>query len=165
MKMHTAMYLRSVIFGINDSLVSTVGFLAGISAAGVPRATVILAGIVYALVEAFSMATGDYLSEESAREYVEGAEISARPSLVAALFMFVSSIGAAFVPLAPYLVVEGSSALGISAAVSIFGLFVVGMLGARISRLPMLWRGVRMAVIGGLAIALGVVVGSFAPPL
>ncbi len=65
----TELYLRNIIFGISDSLVSTVGLLAGIDAAGTPRQAILLTGIVYAFVEAFSMAVGSFLSEQSAEEY------------------------------------------------------------------------------------------------
>lgn len=159
----SALYLRTVIFGINDSLVSTVGFLAGISVAGVPRATIVLTGVIYALVEAFSMAMGDFLSEESAEEYMSRANVDDRSPIIAAVLMFLSSVLAALIPLAPYLIFTGSAALLVSALASITGLFIVGALSARFSRLPVVWRGARMALLGGAAIVLGVVVGAFMP--
>lgn len=159
----SALYLRTIIFGINDSLVSTVGFLAGINVAGVPRTTVILTGIIYALVEAFSMAMGDFLSEETAEEYVKHGNIRDRSPAIAAVLMFVSSVLAALVPLMPYLLFTGGEALLVSCAASILGLFIVGAASARFSRLPVLWRGARMALLGGAAIGMGVVVGSFLP--
>lgn len=165
MRSEKAMYLRSLIFGINDSLVSTVGFLAGISIAGVPRPIIILSGLVYALVEAFSMATGNYLSEESSRDYLGESEVRRDPSVVTAIIMFFSSILAAMIPIAPYLILSGVQALAVSAGVSISGLFILGMLSARFSRLPVLSRGARMAIIGGLSIGLGLLVGLFFPEL
>lgn len=157
------MYLRSVIFGINDSLVSTVGFLAGISVAGVPRSTVILTGVVYALVEAFSMATGNYLSEEASQEYIQKADVRSGPSIISGIVMFFSSFLAALIPLAPYLFITGDTALFASAGISILGLFILGGLTAKFSALPMFWRSVRMAAVGGVSIGLGVVIGSFFP--
>ena len=162
---YTAVYLRTIIFGINDSLVSTVGFLAGISVAGVPRATIALTGIIYALVEAFSMATGDFLSEESAEEYESKSDVSDRPSIIAAILMFISCVLAAIIPLVPYLIFSDGTALLVSASASIFSLFIVGVLSARFSRLPSLWRGARMALLGGAAIVMGVAVGMFMPAL
>ncbi|MFA5998308.1 MAG: VIT1/CCC1 transporter family protein [Candidatus Paceibacterota bacterium] len=164
MKTH-ALYLRTIIFGVNDSLVSTVGFLAGISVAGVPRATIALTGIIYALVEAFSMAMGDFVSEESAEEYVSKSSVNNHSSVVAALFMFLASALAALIPLIPYLIFAGGTALLVSASASIIGLFVVGVLSARLSRLPVVWRGARMALLGGAAIVMGVAVGTFMPAL
>lgn len=159
----TALYLRTVVFGINDSLVSTVGFLAGISVAGVPRPTIVLAGIVYALVEAFSMAMGDFLSEESAEEYLRKSDVSERPSVIMAILMFISCVVASFIPLFPYILFEADTALIVSICGSVASLFIVGALSARLSRLPMLWRGTRMAFLGGAAIAMGVGIGMFMP--
>ncbi len=158
-----ALYLRTIVFGINDSLVSTVGFLAGISVAGVPRATIVLTGIIYALVEAFSMAMGDFLSEESAEEYESESDVSERPPAIAGVFMFLSSALAALIPLMPYLIFSGGTALLVSALASISGLFIVGMLSARLSHLPVVWRGARMALLGGAAIVMGVSVGLLMP--
>ncbi|MEK7515334.1 MAG: VIT1/CCC1 transporter family protein [Patescibacteria group bacterium] len=159
----SALYLRTIIFGINDSLVSTVGFLAGISVAGVPRATIALTGIIYAFVEAFSMAMGDFLSEESAEEYVSKSSVNNRHSITAAVFMFISCVIASLIPLIPYIIFASGTALVVSASLSVISLFIVGALSARFSRLPMLWRGTRMAFLGGAAIVVGVAIGTFMP--
>ena len=161
----SALYLRTIIFGINDSLVSTVGFLAGISVAGVSREIIVLTGIVYALVEAFSMAMGDFLSEESAEEYMKKSDVSNRPSIVSAVLMFVSCVLASLIPLIPYIIFASGTALIVSVFLSVFALFIVGVISARFSRLPMLWRGARMALLGGAAIVMGVAIGTFMPIL
>lgn len=159
----SALYLRSIIFGINDSLVSTVGFLAGISVAGVPRATIILTGIIYALVESFSMAMGDFLSEESAEEYISKSDVNDRPSVISAILMFISCVLASLIPLIPYIIFVSNTAFIVSICLSVASLFIVGVISARFSRLPVLWRGVRMASLGGAAIVMGVAIGSFMP--
>ena len=159
----SALYLRTIVFGINDSLVSTVGFLAGISVAGVPKQTIVLTGIVYALVEAFSMAMGDFLSEESAEEYVSHANVNDRPSVISAILMFISCVLASLIPLIPYVILASPAALVVSICLSVLSLFVVGVLSARFSRLPVLWRGMRMALLGGAAIVIGVAIGTFMP--
>jgi VIT1/CCC1 family predicted Fe2+/Mn2+ transporter len=159
----SAIYLRTIVFGINDSLVSTVGFLAGISVAGVPRAIIVLTGIIYTLVEAFSMAMGSFLSEESAEEYIKKANVNDRPSIISAILMFISCVLAALVPLFPYIIFASDAALIVSICSSVAVLFIVGSISARFSRLPALWRGVRMATLGGAAIILGVAIGMFMP--
>lgn len=158
-----ALYLRSIIFGINDSLVSTVGLLAGISVAGVPRATIALTGIVYAFVEGFSMASGDYVSEESAEEYASKSGVSSRPSLISAIIMFFSFVVASLVPLVPYLLFSAGVALVVSVSASVLALFIVGVVSAHFAHLPSVWRGARMALLGGAAIIVGVVIGSLVP--
>jgi VIT1/CCC1 family predicted Fe2+/Mn2+ transporter len=158
-----SLYLRTIIFGIIDSLVSTVGLLAGMDVAGAPHQTLALTGIVYAFVEAFSMAIGNFLSEESSEEYESKAAVSARPSALTAVIMFISFVLAALIPLAPYLIFTTWIALAGSIVVSIIALFIVGVVSARFSKLPPLWRGARMALLGGAAIIMGVVVGSLVP--
>jgi predicted membrane protein (TIGR00267 family) len=159
----SALYLRTIIFGINDSLVSTVGFLAGISVAGVPRPTIALTGIVYALVEAFSMAMGSFLSEESSEEYMSKTIVNNRPSIFSAIFMFISCVLASLIPLVPYIIFESDKALIVSIFLSVVSLFIVGTISAKFSHLPALWRGARMAMLGGAAIVMGVAIGIFMP--
>lgn len=158
-----ALYLRTIIFGVTDSLVSTVGLLAGIGVAGVPQTTIILAGVVYAFVEAFSMAVGNFLSEQSAEEYADKSHVPSGISMIAGVVMFVASVLAAFIPLFPYLLFTSWVAFALSIAVSILTLFVMGIISAHFSQLPILWRGTRMALLGGAAILMGVVVGSILP--
>ena len=158
-----ALYLRTIVFGVTDSLVSTVGLLAGMDVAGATHATLALIGIVYAFVEAFSMAVGNFLSEESAEEYASKADVADGPSIIAGAVMFLTFVFAALIPLVPYLIFSTWHALATSVVVSIIALFIVGMVSARYSHLPMLWRGARMALLGGAAIVMGVVVGSLVP--
>jgi len=60
---------RNFIFGVEDSLVSTVGLLSGIAAADTSRFTIITTGIVLIFVEAFSMGIGSFLSEETSEQF------------------------------------------------------------------------------------------------
>lgn len=58
-----ALYVRTFVFGVEDSLVSTVGLLSGLAIAGAARGTIILSGVTLIFVEAFSMGIGSLLSE------------------------------------------------------------------------------------------------------
>ncbi len=60
--------VREVVFGLEDSLVSTLGAVAGVSIGSGDRGVVILAGLVLVTVEAISMAAGSFLSTESAQQ-------------------------------------------------------------------------------------------------
>src|SRR6185437_11583261 len=134
------LYLRSIIFGITDSLVSTVGLLAGIDVAGAPHQTLVLTGLIYAFVEAFSMAVGDFLSEESVEEYKAQADVGDRQPIISGVVMFVSFVVAAFIPLLPYMFLGDPYALPLSIAVSIIALFIAGSVSARISHLSVFSR-------------------------
>lgn len=155
-----SLIVRNVIFGVEDALVSTVGLLSGIALEGVAHTTVLLTGLVYIFVEGFSMAVGSFLSEESAEEYEAGAKVSNRLPLFGAFAMFVSSVVAGFVPVFPYLILAGPAET-VSIALSILFLGILGFAHARISKLPAWPRVIRMMLLGGGAIVVGVVVGRF----
>lgn len=83
-------YVRNFIFGVEDSLVSTVGLLSGIAIADVGRSTILLTGMVLIFVEAVSMAAGSFLSESSAENYASKHESPLRLSVPASAIMFFS---------------------------------------------------------------------------
>jgi VIT1/CCC1 family predicted Fe2+/Mn2+ transporter len=153
------LFIRNVIFGVCDSLVSTVGLLSGIDIGGTTQKTIILTGLVYTFVEAFSMSIGSFLSEQSVEEYDMKGSVDGKNSLSGGVIMFVSFILASFVPIFPYIVFPIASALWISIAFSIVTLFIVGLLSARVAKIRMAKQGIRMALLGGMAIIIGVIVG------
>lgn len=156
---HFPLYFRNFIFGVEDSLVSTVGLLAGIAIGGVSRETIFLTGAVVILVEAFSMAAGSFLVESSMEEYTHKKDRSERP-IWGGMVMFVSYMFAGFIPLAPYIFfVEDSTALYMSALTSLIALFILGLVGGSLSHVNILRRGVRMMLVGSIAVVAGVVAG------
>ncbi len=155
------LYVRNVVFGIADSLVSTVGLLSGIDVSGTSRHVIILTGVVYAFVEAFSMAVGSFLSEQSAEEYDTRSEVPDGKPFAAGIVMFVSFILASFIPIVPYLFAGLTVALWLSIALSIIALFIVGLVSAKIVKVHVWKHGLKMALLGGAAIVIGVVVGKF----
>ena len=155
------LYLRNVIFGVADSLVSTVGLLSGIDLGGTAVHVVVLTGVVYAFVEAFSMAVGSFLSEQSAEEYEARKEVANGGPLAAAAIMFVTFLLASFIPILPYLIFGPAAALWSSIIFSLAALFVVGAISAKITKVRMLRHAAEMAFLGGAAIVIGAVVAKF----
>ena len=154
-------YLRNFIFGVEDGLVSTVGLLSGIAIAAVPKATIILTGIVLIFVEAFSMGVGTLLSEHTAKEFMKKKELTLKGSFSNSGVMFFSYFIAGFIPLAPYLFFDTIIALKLSVAASLLALFILGATSARLFKINMVKKGLEMLIIGGIAIAIGVIVGRF----
>lgn len=60
--------IREVVFGLEDSFVSTLGTISGVAVGSGDRYIVILTGLVLVVVEATSMAAGSYLSSKAAQE-------------------------------------------------------------------------------------------------
>ncbi len=148
-------FLRTFIFGVEDSLVSTVGLLSGIAVAGVPRTTIILTGMILIFVEAFSMGAGTFLSEHSVED---NKKLSWR-TLGSSAIMFLSYIIAGTVPLLPYVMLDAAAAFPISIIFSLFGLIVLGIAKAKILKQKIRHHAAEIFLIGGMAIAVGVVVG------
>lgn len=153
-------YLRNFIFGVEDSLVSTVGLLSGVAIAGMEPKQIFVTGLILIFVEALSMSAGSFLSESSAEEYVSHSENISNTSYVAAFVMFVSYALSGFVPLLPYVFLPVSSAFPVSVTLSITMLFVLGLIGAHLSKTDYLKSALRMTFIGGGAIIVGILVGS-----
>ena len=61
--------IREVIFGMNDGLVTTIGFLAGVTGSISDSRIILLAGMVEVVAGAFSMSIGGYLATKSQREF------------------------------------------------------------------------------------------------
>ncbi|MBU6370786.1 MAG: VIT1/CCC1 transporter family protein [Patescibacteria group bacterium] len=161
MKSNADIYLRNIIFGVIDSLVSTVGLLAGIDIGGTAPRVIIMTGIVYAFVEAFSMAVGSFLSEESTEEYDARGEVSGARAALSAFVMFVSFVLASCIPILPYVFLAPVAAFWVSIVASVAALFLVGLAAAKVSRVRMLDHAAKMALLGGAAILIGVIVGKF----
>ncbi len=157
-KKERAVFIRNFVFGVEDSLVSTVGLLAGIAAADIERTTVLLTGSVLIMVEALSMGVGSLLSEEQV-EQAGGGESSNRRSIGGAMTMFISYGISGFIPLAPYAFLPTKTALPYSVAASLVALGLLGYVsGKTFSKRP-LRSLIRMVLLGGIAILAGVAVG------
>jgi VIT1/CCC1 family predicted Fe2+/Mn2+ transporter len=152
--------VRNFIFGVEDSLASTVGLLAGITVAGVSQSEVIIAGIVLIFVEAFSMGIGTLLSEHTAAHAAKQSQ-SLSGSLKNGIVMLVSYFFAGFIPLAPYFLLTGGYAIAASVVVSLAALFVLGFGSGCKFKINPVKEGMEMLLIGGLAVLIGVVIGIF----
>ncbi len=58
-------WLRAAVLGANDGIVSVGSLIAGIAAAGKPRADILLASVASLVAGAMSMAAGEYVSVQS----------------------------------------------------------------------------------------------------
>lgn len=154
-----AVYFRNFVFGVEDSLVSTVGLLSGVATAGVETKTIFLTGLILIFVEAFSMGAGSFLSESSTEDFIEKKEMPARKSIPAAAIMFFSYLVSGFIPLFPYLIFRTPTAVLFSIGLSLVFLFILGLVGAEISKTRRVKSALRMALIGGLAIGAGAFLG------
>lgn len=109
------------------------------------------------------MSAGTLLSESSAEGYATGRDALTLNDFIAALIMFVSYFLSGFLALFPYLLWPVETALKISIFVSVAALFSLGITSATLSGTHLLKSGIRMVIIGGLAIVVGAFAGSLVP--
>lgn len=153
-------YLRSVMFGLQDGLVSTTGVVVGISAGVSDQSIIILASFVAISVEASSMAAGEYSSEKAVHE-LAGKKRHRDDLIIGAILMFLSYFGAGLIPITPFLIMSPSSARITSITVALLSLFLIGFVKGRIVKTAKFRSAIEMLIIGGLATIVGLLVGNF----
>ena len=67
-------FLRDMVFGANDGVVTAIGFLVGIAGSVTEQRIVVIAGILTIIAGAASMALGNYLAVKSQREHYNAME-------------------------------------------------------------------------------------------
>ena len=158
--------VREIIFGLEDSLVSTMGAVTGIAIGTGNRTVVILSGIVILAVEATSMAAGSFLSTES-EELLENktSKTAHKQSLKASVTMFVSYISGGILPLVPYFLLPTNQAVVPSIVLTVLALALVGLWAGKITgRSP--WKAaLEMVGVSLLAAAIGYCIGWAIPNL
>ena len=64
-------FIREIVFGVEDGMISTLGVLVGIAIGTNSHFVIILSGFVIIIVESISMGVGSYLSSKSVKEVAE----------------------------------------------------------------------------------------------
>ena len=153
--------VRNFTFGAEESLVSTVGLLAGIAVAGVDPKIIVVTGIVVVFVGGFSMAVGSLLSEQSVEEFEAKKEVSMSRPVLAAIVMLFSFIIAGLIPLIPYALIMPYAVVW-SIGLTLVTLFFLGVLNAHLFKVRAWKDGLTTLLMGALAIGVGIAVGQLA---
>jgi vacuolar iron transporter family protein len=161
-------YIREVIFGIQDGAIGNLGLVVGMAIALASNRIIFLAGIATMLAQAISMSTGNYLSVKSEREYFAvkkknrayGREYSQHKSpFVSSIFMAVSVLFGAVVPLIAFLFWESKDGVIPSVIITLFTLFLVGALKTKLTNKNWLRSGAEIVIIGFVAALAGYGIG------
>jgi len=64
-------YLRDVIFGANDGIITTFALVAGVEGAALPAKTIFVVGLAKVLADAISMGLGNYLATRSETDFYQ----------------------------------------------------------------------------------------------
>ena len=162
--------IRETIFGLEDSIVSTLGVAVGIAAGTDSRYIVILSALVVIVVESLSMSAGTYLSNKSEMElelasgrggFLARRHLVAR-SVTDSLFMGISYIIGGFISVLPFFILQPAAAILPSATISITALFFIGYTKGCLAKINPLRSGLEMSLVSLTAALLGYLIGIFA---
>lgn len=109
---------RNIVFGIQDSLVSTCGMIVGVAASGMDRRAILTTGFILVLVEAMSMAFGSYLSEDSFM-IITRQRHTTKDLLKYAGIMLGSYMAAGLVPMLPFFFTQTPTGRDITVSVGL----------------------------------------------
>ncbi len=151
-------YLRSVIFGFQDSLVSTTGVIAGVAAGANKSELVILAGVVTITVESLSMGVGQYMSEKAVHQLDKNGKHTDNLYIVGIL-MFLSYFLGGLVPLLPIVMFQLPFSATLSIIAALVGLFILGYLKAHIVKVNPFKSAFEILILGGATTLIGLIVG------
>ena len=148
-------YLRNILFGAEDSLVSTVGVLFGLSSSHeFTSRLLIITGMTLIAVEAISMGVGSYLAETEVHE-IEPKKEHKDSTILDGVIMFFSYLFFGFITLFPYIIFPINYAGYISITTTLGFLFLVGYAPTNKIR-----DGLRMFLVAGFAILIGFLIAN-----
>lgn len=153
-------YLRSIIFGFQDALVSTTGVIVGVAAGTSDKNLVILAGVVTITVEALSMGVGQYMSEKAVHQMDRTGRHTDNLYIVGGL-MFLSYFLGGLVPLTPIITLPLPISSTLSILFALTGLLILGYLKAKLVKVNPWHSAFEMFLLGGATTAIGLIVGNF----
>jgi VIT1/CCC1 family predicted Fe2+/Mn2+ transporter len=142
--------LRTIIFGIEDSLVSTTGVIVGLIATGASEKTVLAAGLITIIVEATSMGAGEFISNDENPE-------KDKEAIKKGILMLTSYLIAGIWVMLPLFFNIQNSLLITTLALASF--FILGLWRGAVLKGSKLKFALRTLLIGGIACVFGIAVG------
>jgi VIT1/CCC1 family predicted Fe2+/Mn2+ transporter len=160
-------YVRELIYGANDGLVTTFAVVAGVAGGSLALHVVLVMGAANLFADGLSMAVGNYLSIRSHESVLEAQQLPEEEAFPfrhgAATFLAFVTAGS--VPLLPYMIpAYPADRFAVSIALTLLTMFGVGASRALIANVRWWKAGLEMlglgAVVAVIAYASGRVVGS-----
>lgn len=150
-------YIRELIYGANDGLITTFAVVAGVAGGGLPPRVILICGVANLLADGLSMAVGNFLSIRSYESVLEAQGLPEEEAFPTrhAVATFAAFVTAGALPLVPYvwpaLFPNGFAS---SIAMAFATMFVIGGARTFVSTVSWWWGGLEML---GLGVAVSVV--------
>ncbi len=160
MEKHIRNYIKDIIYGANDGIVTTFAIIAGVAGASLSHTTILIVGFASLLADGFSMAASNYLGTKSENQ-AHGIVHDRSEALGAALWTLVSFVVAGVIPLLPYAFTHSDAhVFGWAVAATAIALFGIGSMRTYVTKQPVLRSGLEMLIVGGIASFIAYYVGA-----
>jgi VIT1/CCC1 family predicted Fe2+/Mn2+ transporter len=163
----TRHYIRELIYGSNDGIITTFAVVAGVAGGGLSANVILICGAANLFADGLSMAVGNYLSIRAYEEVLEAqglAEEEASPARHA-FVTFAAFVLAGALPLMPYVLGQSAERLVPSILITLAALFGVGASRALVTRVRWWTGGLEMFALGAVVAAVAYATGAFVASL
>ena len=157
-------YLRDLVYGANDGLITTFAIVAGVAGADLSTRVVLILGFANRLAVGFSRGASNYLSSRSEQELLAATDTGAREphAFRHGVATFAAFVVIGLVPLIAYLLpIPPERRFRTAALLTLLALFGVGASRALVTRLRWWSAGLEMLLVGGAAATVAYLVGRF----
>ena len=157
-------YLRDLVYGANDGIITTFAVAAGVAGAQLGARTVLILGFANLLADGFPMGASNLLSIRSgeAVRAAAGLEVEEPFAMRHGIATFGAFVAAGAVPLAAYVLpMDADARFPITTALTLFTLFGVGALRTLVTERDWIRSGLEMLLLGAAAAAVAYGVGAF----
>ncbi len=156
-------YIRDLVFGANDGIITTFAVVAGVAGAHLPTPVVLILGFANLLADGISMGASNYLSirSEQAVLHEDGQHDGYRTPFRHAVATFAAFCLAGLVPLLAYILpgLAGEAPFAVAIGLTVLALFGVGAARSLVYRRSWVRSGLEMLAVGAGAAAVAYLVG------
>jgi vacuolar iron transporter family protein len=151
-------YIKDIVYGANDGIVTTFAVISGGYGAGLSVRTIVIIGVVALFADSISMAGSNYLGTKS-QNSISVIKRSQNP-VISSMFTLISFIIAGFMPLLPY-IIHIEPIFHYSILSTFLALLVIGSARTYVTGRNPVVGAIEMLVIGGTASLVAYFVGIF----
>jgi VIT1/CCC1 family predicted Fe2+/Mn2+ transporter len=160
-------YVRELIYGANDGIITTFAVVAGVSGGGLQLRAILIIGAANLLADGLSMAVGNFLSIRAHEGVLEAQNLPEEEAFPFrhGMATFAAFVAAGAMPLVPYMLPAAPvDRFALSIGLTLLSLFTVGALRALIANIRWWIAGFEMfglgAVVAGVAYGSGALVAA-----
>jgi VIT1/CCC1 family predicted Fe2+/Mn2+ transporter len=155
-------YLRDLVYGANDGIITTFAVVTGVAGAALDPRTALILGTANLFADGFSMGASNFLSirSDEAVRAARGEGVREPFPVRHAIATLGAFVLAGVVPLLPYLLAPPAVRLPVAVFATLVTLFAVGSSRALVTGLGWWRAGLEMLAVGAAAAAVSYAVGA-----